>query len=117
PMRRGIIAFSRVVPRPQRSFLEFARLRIGRNSSWAMAWISEPCRGRRAPRSVNSPRDLSLAMPGLELVPLDSSEAEAYFKVFVAGRSDLPNPDTLLSLYRYLGLPPAAPRRAVSLQE
>src|SRR3990170_3387701 len=109
-MRRGIIAFSRVVPRPQRSFLEFARLRIGRNSSWAMAWISEPSRGRRAPRSFNSPRDLSLAMPGLELVPLDSSEAEAYFKVFVAGRSDLPNPDPIVHLDRYLAMPPEEQR-------
>src|SRR3972149_1975628 len=116
-MRRGIIAFSRVVPRPQRSFLEFARLRIGRNSSWAMAWISEPSRGRRAPRSFNSPRDLSLAMPGLELVPLDSSEAEAYFKVFVAGRSDLPNPDPIVHLDRYLAMPPEEQRTYFAFKE
>ena len=56
-------------------------------------------------------------MPGLELVPLDSSEAEAYFKVFVAGRSDLPNPDPIVHLDRYLAMPPEEQRTYFAFKE
>ena len=45
-------------------------------------------------------------MPGLELVHLDSSEADAYFRVFVVSRSDLPNPDPVVHLDRYLAMAP-----------
>lgn len=56
-------------------------------------------------------------MAGLELVPLDSSEAEAYFKVFVAGRSDLPNPDPIVHLDRYLAMPPEEQRTYFAFKE
>src|SRR3990172_4026754 len=99
-----------IVPRV-RTFAHRAEFKLGHGL------ISEPSRGRRAPRTFNSPRDLSLAMPGLELVPLDSSEAEAYFKVFVAGRSDLPNPDPIVHLDRYLAMPPEEQRTYFAFKE
>lgn len=45
-------------------------------------------------------------MPGIELIPLGSEEAEPYFRAFVAGRTDLPNPDPIVHLDRYLAMPP-----------
>ena len=45
-------------------------------------------------------------MVGLELVPLDSGEADAYWKAFVAGRNDQPTDNFVLHMERYLRLPP-----------
>jgi len=45
-------------------------------------------------------------MPGLELVPLESSEADAYWKAYVAGRSDLPSANFVAYYERYLAQPP-----------
>src|SRR5438093_3042244 len=45
-------------------------------------------------------------MPGLELVPLESSEADAYWKAYVAGRSDLPSANFVTYYERYLKQPP-----------
>jgi len=45
-------------------------------------------------------------MPGLELVPLEMSEADAYWRAYVAGRNDLPTASFLVHMERYLRLPP-----------
>ncbi|HEV8594229.1 MAG TPA: GNAT family N-acetyltransferase [Thermoplasmata archaeon] len=45
-------------------------------------------------------------MPGLELVPLESAEADEYWKAYVAGRADLPTPNFVAHMERYLRLPP-----------
>ncbi len=45
-------------------------------------------------------------MPGLELVPLESGEADAYWKAFVAGRNDLASPNFVVHLEHYLAQPP-----------
>lgn len=46
-------------------------------------------------------------MPGLELVPLESAEADEYWKAFVAGRNDQPTTNFVAHLERYLRLSPA----------
>ncbi len=45
-------------------------------------------------------------MPGLSLAPLATTDAEEYWRVYVAGRSDLPTPSVQAHLERYLALPP-----------
>ena len=45
------------------------------------------------------------AMPGIELVHLESSEAEAYWRAFLAGRTDVPSTDVKVHMDRYLSLP------------
>lgn len=45
-------------------------------------------------------------MADLLLAPLQTVDAEAYWRVFVSGRSDLPSPSVTVHLERYLGLPP-----------
>jgi ribosomal protein S18 acetylase RimI-like enzyme len=45
-------------------------------------------------------------MPGLELVPLESAEADEYWKAYVAGRADLPTTNFVAHMERYLRLPP-----------
>ena len=45
-------------------------------------------------------------MPGLELAPLETADADAYWQAHVAGRTDLPSPSFLVHMERYLRLPP-----------
>ena len=45
-------------------------------------------------------------MPGLELVPLETSEADEYWRAYVAGRADLPTANFVLHMERYLWLSP-----------
>lgn len=45
-------------------------------------------------------------MPGLELVPLETSEADDFWKAYVAGRADLPTDNFVTHMERYLRLPP-----------
>lgn len=45
-------------------------------------------------------------MPGLELAPLQTSEAGEYWKAYVAGRRDLPSDNFVVHMERYLRLPP-----------
>ncbi|TLZ55762.1 MAG: GNAT family N-acetyltransferase [Methanobacteriota archaeon] len=52
------------------------------------------------------PREgLPTAMPGLELAPLETSDAEEYWRVFLAGRTDVPTRDLRVHIDRYLALP------------
>src|SRR5438445_12112061 len=44
-------------------------------------------------------------MPGLELAPLETSDAEEYWRVFLAGRTDVPTRDLRVHIGRYLALP------------
>lgn len=45
-------------------------------------------------------------MAGLELVPLETGEADDYWRAYVAGRADLPASNFVVHMERYLGLPP-----------
>ena len=56
-------------------------------------------------------------MPGLELVPLETSEADDYWKAFVAGRSDQPTTNFVAHMERYLRLPPEEQQTYFSFQE
>ncbi len=56
-------------------------------------------------------------MPGLELVPLDSSEADAFWRAFLAGRTDVPTADLRVHLDRYLALPPEELRTHFAFKE
>jgi len=47
---------------------------------------------------------------GLTLAPLQTGDAEAYWRVYVAGRTDLPSRDLRMHLDRYLTLPPEEQR-------
>jgi len=44
-------------------------------------------------------------MPGLEIAPLETAEAEPFWQVFLAGRTDVPTTDVRAHLDRYLALP------------
>src|SRR2546425_2400874 len=44
-------------------------------------------------------------MPGLELASLETSDAEAYWRAFLAGRTDVPTTDVRVHIDRYLALP------------
>ncbi len=44
-------------------------------------------------------------MPGVELTPLETPDAEAYWRVFLAGRTDVPTTDPRIHIDRYLALP------------
>src|SRR5205809_8054179 len=46
----------------------------------------------------------------VSLEPLQTTEAHAYWRVFVSGRGDLPTHDLSGPLDRYLALPPEEPR-------
>ncbi len=56
-------------------------------------------------------------MPGIELVPLESSEAETYWRAFLAGRTDLPTTDVKVHIDRYLALPPEEQRTYFAFKE
>ncbi len=56
-------------------------------------------------------------MAGIELAPLNSSEADAYFRAFVAGRRDLPTQHVLVHLNGYLALPPDEQRTFFAFRE
>jgi len=56
-------------------------------------------------------------VPNLSLVPLQTTEAEAYWRVYVAGRSDLPSRSVRVHLERYLNLPVEEQRRYFSFLE
>ena len=43
-------------------------------------------------------------MPGLEIAPLETAEAEPFWRVFLAGRTDVPTTDVRLHIDRYLAL-------------
>ena len=45
-------------------------------------------------------------MPGLEIVPLETSGAEEFWRAFLAGRTDVPTRDVKVHLDRYLALSP-----------
>jgi len=49
-------------------------------------------------------------MPGLEIAPLETADAAAYWQAHVAGRTDLPSPSFLVHMERYLRLPPEEQR-------
>ena len=49
-------------------------------------------------------------MSGLELAPLETTDADAYWRAHVAGRTDLPSPSFLVHMERYLRLPPEEQR-------
>src|SRR3989442_474444 len=44
-------------------------------------------------------------MAGLALSPLETSEAEPYWRTFLAGRTDRPTTDVRIHIDRYLALP------------
>src|SRR3989441_12580646 len=44
-------------------------------------------------------------MPGLELASLETSDAEAYWRAFLAGRTGVPTTDVRVHIDRYLTLP------------
>src|SRR3989454_10466749 len=44
-------------------------------------------------------------MPGLELAPLETSDAETFWRAFLAGRTDVPTTDVRVHIDRYLALP------------
>ena len=44
-------------------------------------------------------------MPGLELAPLETSDAETFWRAFLAGRRDVPTTDVRVHIDRYLALP------------
>ncbi|MBI4415631.1 MAG: GNAT family N-acetyltransferase [Euryarchaeota archaeon] len=56
-------------------------------------------------------------MPGLELVPLDSSKADGYWRAYVAGRTDLPTTNLVTHMERYLRLPPEEQQTYFALAE
>lgn len=56
-------------------------------------------------------------MPGLELVPLETPEADAYWKAYVEGRADLPTSNAVVLMERYLGLPPEEQRTYFAFRE
>lgn len=56
-------------------------------------------------------------MAGIELTPLDSSEADAYFRAFVAGRRDLPTKDVTVHMNGYVALPPEDQRTYFAFRE
>ncbi len=56
-------------------------------------------------------------MAGIELTSLDSKEADAYFRAFVAGRRDLPTTDVTVHMNGYLALPPDEQRTFFALRE
>lgn len=56
-------------------------------------------------------------MPGLEMVPLETQDADAFWRAYVAGRADLPTSNVIAHLERYLSLPPEEQRRYYSFQE
>jgi len=56
-------------------------------------------------------------MAGLELAPLETSEAEAYWAAFLAGRTDVPTADVKVHIDRYLALPPEEQRTYFAFKE
>ena len=44
-------------------------------------------------------------MPGLELAPLETSDADTFWRAFLAGRTDVPTTDVRVHIDRYLALP------------
>ncbi len=56
-------------------------------------------------------------MPGLELVPLDSSKADGYWRAYVEGRTDLPTTNFVAHMERYLRLPPEEQQTYFALAE
>ena len=56
-------------------------------------------------------------MPGLELVPLETSEADDYWKAFVTGRSDQPTTNFVAHMERYLRLSPEEQQTYFSFKE
>jgi len=56
-------------------------------------------------------------MPGLELVPLETAEADEFWKAYVAGRNDLPTDNFVTHMERYLRLPPDEQQAYFSFKE
>src|SRR5881396_310360 len=56
-------------------------------------------------------------MPGLEIVPLDTPEAEEFWRAFLAGRTDVPTRDVKIHLDRYVALPPEEQRSYFAFKE
>src|SRR5438552_18215544 len=53
----------------------------------------------------------------LQLEPLQTTEAHAYWRVFLSGRTDLPTGDLKIHLDRYLGLTPEEQRSHFSAKK
>lgn len=53
----------------------------------------------------------------LSLEPLQTTEAHAYWRVFLSGRSDLPTDDLKVHLDRYLSLPPEEQRSHLAVKK
>jgi GNAT superfamily N-acetyltransferase len=56
-------------------------------------------------------------MPGLEIVPLDTSESEGFWRAFLAGRTDVPTTDLRIHMDRHLALPPDEQRTYFAFKE
>lgn len=56
-------------------------------------------------------------MPGLELAPLETADAEAYWRAFLAGRTDVPSTNVKIHLDRYLSLPSEEQRTYFAFKE
>ena len=56
-------------------------------------------------------------MPGIELAPLETPEAEPYWRTFLAGRTDLPTKDLRVHIDRYLALPAEEQRTYFAFKE
>ncbi|MEK6986686.1 MAG: GNAT family N-acetyltransferase [Candidatus Thermoplasmatota archaeon] len=56
-------------------------------------------------------------MDAISLVPLQTAAAEAYWRVYVAGRTDLPSRDLQAHLDRYLALPPEEQRTHLAIMK
>jgi len=56
-------------------------------------------------------------MAGVELTPLETPEAEAYWRAFLAGRTDVPTADVRVHIDRYLALPPEEQRTYYAFTE
>src|SRR5207247_8318865 len=60
----------------------------------------------RQPEAFIPPSRIRHAMPGLEIVTLETPEAEEFWRAFLAGRTDVPTRDVKIHLDRYLALSP-----------
>ena len=77
----------------------------------------EVAENRADPEAFIFPPSIRPAMPGVELVPLETSDAEAYWRAFLAGRTDVPSTDVKVHMDRYLALPPEEQRTYFALKE
>lgn len=71
---------------------------------------------RRGPANVHG-RSLHASRVALALEPLATTDAHAYWRVFIAGRSDLPTRDLKAHLDRYLSLPPGEQKTYFAFRE